>query len=243
MKEIPMIEFTLWTQKNLRQVDTINKFKEIMAKRDDIFQPTAIYGGKLTKKRNKVYDISNEEDVALFSKCMLDEDVLRIVLTNSDRKKRETIFGFTIAFVPQFTVISFEVAHSFFKTKKDNDEFLLIIKQMIEITNPMFANIDDIGNTLDIMYEMGEDIYQLQNHIPAIFWGNYFGEKYIEQYGKDKLLNAPYGNIERVGNGIMITMTNDLMEFSTPNCVESRKKLNKYLGIGKYKFFKKKFKN
>lgn len=34
-------------------------------------------------------------------------------------------------------------------------------------------------------------------------------------------------------------MANGLMEFDTYNCVESRKKLNKYLGIGKHQFFKK----
>lgn len=90
------------------------------------------------------------------------------------------------------------------------------------------------------MDKIGGDIVK---EIPAVFWGNYFGEKYIKQYGEDKLLNAPYGNIERVGKGIMITMTNDLMEFDSPNCVKARKKLNKYLGIGKYKFFKKIFKS
>ena len=34
-------------------------------------------------------------------------------------------------------------------------------------------------------------------------------------------------------------MANGLMGFDTHNCVESRKKLSKYLGIGKYQFFKK----
>ena len=243
MEEFPMIKFALWTQCDLRQDYIIEQIKYMMAKREDIFEPTVIYGGKLTGKRNKSYNINNEEDANIFVKCLGDTDVLSIVLTNSDRKKRGVIFGFTIDFPPECTVISFEVTHSFFKTYEDKNKFMDIVQELIELTNPMFAKIDDIGNSLDIMDEMGEDIYQLQSHIPAIFWVNYFGEKYIEKYGEVKLLNAPSGKIEHVGNGIMITMTNDLMEFDTNNCVEARKKVSKYLGVGKYKLFKKVFKS
>jgi hypothetical protein len=39
----------------------------------------------------------------------------------------------------------------------------------------------------------------------------------------------------------MITMTNDILEFDSHECIEARKKLSKYLGIGKFQLLKKIF--
>lgn len=241
MKEVPMINATMWTQVNLREGSIISRLSELLAKRTDDFMPTIIYGGKLTARKNKKYDKDNEDDVNLFIKCLNDNDVLRIILTNSDRKKREVMFAFTIAFVPQFTAVSLEVTHSFFRSQNEKDRFMDIITKMIEIISPMFVNIDDIGNSLDIMEEAGEDTYQLDKYVPALFWGNYFGEKYISHFGEEKLLNSPFGYVTKVCSGIMITMTNDPMEFDSDKCVEERKKLSKYIGIGKFRLIKKIF--
>lgn len=241
MKEIPMISSTMWTLKNIREKDTIIKIKELIAMGNDIFIPTIIYGGKLTQKRNKNYDVNNVDDANLLENCLNDSNVLSISLTNSDRKKREVVFGFIIDFVTQVTVITFEVSHTYFKTQNEKEKYISIVKQLISITDPMFCKIDDIANANNIMDEMGEDIYQLQNHIPAVFWGNYFGEKYINQFGEDKLISYPLGNVIRVDKGIMITMTNDPMEFNSDECVEERKKLSRYLGIRKFRLFKKIF--
>lgn len=241
MKETPMISSTMWTLRNIREKDTIIKIKEFIAMGNDIFIPTIIYGGKLTQKRNKNYDVNNIDDVNLLENCLNDNNVLSISLTNSDRKKREVVFGFIIDFVPQVTVITFEVSHTYFKTQNEKEKYVSIVRQLISITDPMFCKIDDIANANKIMDEMGEEIYQLQNHIPAVFWGNYFSEKYISQFGEDKLINFPLGNVARVDKGIMITMTNDPMEFNSDGCYKARKKLSRYLGIGKYRLFKKIF--
>lgn len=241
MKEIPMISSTMWTLKDIREANTVLKIKELFAMGNDIFIPSIIYGGKLTQKKNKSYDINNLDDVNLFENCFYDSRVLSISLTNSDRNKREVIFGFTIDFVPRVTVITFEVSHTYFKTQSEKEKYISIVKQLISITDPIFCKIDDIASANNIMDEMGEGIYQLENYIPAIFWGNYFGEKYINQLGEERLANFPFGNISRVDKGIMITMTNDPMEFNSDECVEVRKKLSKYLGIGKFRLFKKIF--
>lgn len=239
MKETPQIDFSAWTKKDLRKEDVINKLIEIIAVREDAFKATAIYGGKLTKKQNKVYDCNNKDDILLFKNSLLNEDVLVTTLTNSDRKKREYIFGFSIDFSIQANILSFGVSHSYFTSKERKEKFIKIIKELIKISEPMFATVEDIGNSLKIMDKMGEETYQVHKYIPAIFWGNYFGEKYIEEYGREKLLDSPVGNIELIGNGIMITMNDDLMQYDTKQCENTRKKLSKYLGIGKYRMLKK----
>lgn len=236
-----MIKASMWTQVNLREEVIISKLTELLLRKADEFIPTVIYGGKLTARKNKKFDKDDTEDINLFTKCLNDTDVLRIVLTNSDRKKRDIIFAFTIAFVPQFTVVSLEVTHSFFKSQNEKDRFMEIITQMIEVISPMFVNIDDIDNSLGIMEEAGEDIYQVEKYVPALFWGNYFGEKYVNHFGEERLIKSPHGHVSRVCSGIMITMTNDPMEYNSDECVEARKKLSRYLGIGKFRLFKKIF--
>jgi hypothetical protein len=227
-----MINATMWTQVNLREKAIILQLSELLAKGIDDFIPTIIYGGKLTARKNKKYNKENEEDINLFSKCLNDNEVLRIVLTNSDRKKREVEFAFTIAFVPQFTVISFEVTHSFFKSQNEKARFIEIINRMIKITKPMFANIDDIGNSLNIMEDMGEDIYQLDKYVPAVFWGNYFGKHYADKIGREKILSFNGHRVEELKNGgIYIQISPQPLNPSSLSDRRAQRELAKLIGV------------
>lgn len=242
MNEIPMINATMWTHTDLRDKKIIEKLKQLFVMRKDDLKPKIIYGGKLTSNKNKKFNNENEEDIKLFYNCLSNKDVLRIVLTNDDRIKEKIIFAFTIAFVPQFTVITFEATHTFFSSQEQKDKYMSIVKELIEIVDPIYAKIDDIGNSLDILEKYGEETYQcVINYVPAIFWGNYFGQKYVTQYGREKLLNSPYGIVSIVGNGILITTTNDPMNYNSKECAVNRKKLSKYLNISRQNLIKKLF--
>jgi len=241
LKEIPMIKASMWTQTNLREEAMILKLSELILGKSDEFKPTVIYGGKLTARKNKKFNKEDIEDINLLEKCLSDTDVLRIVLTNSGQKKEDFIFAYTIAFVPQFTLVSLEVSHTFFINQNKKDKFMQVIIKMIEVIHPIFVNVDDISNSLDIMEDAGEDTYQLNKYVPAIFWGNFFGGKYISYFGEEKLLQSPYGHVSKVSGGVLITMTQDPMEFNSFECIELRKKLSKYLGVGKSRLFRKLF--
>lgn len=239
MTEIPMLEFTAWTEKDLRQEDIIEKLINILIKRDDIFTPITIYGGEGTKIKNQPFDKNEIKDLELFKKCMMNKKVLTICLSNNDKEEKEIYFGFTIGFAPKFSAISFDVSNTYFKTIEEKEKFKDIIVQIIETIDPIYANIDDVSNSLNIMDKMAEDGYKVFKYIPAIFWGNYFGQKYIEKFGKEKLLNLSNVNKEDIGNGILITMTNDILEFNSKECKVRRDKVRKKLHIGKFRIFKK----
>lgn len=239
MTEIPMIEFTAWTEKDLRQNDIIEKLINIFINREDFFVPITIYGGEGTKIKNQPFNKNSIKDLELFKKCMINKKVLTICLSNNDKEEKEIYFGFTIGFAPKFSVISFDVSNTYFKTLEEKEKFKDIVVQIIKTIDPIYANIDDISNSLNIMDKMGEDGYKVFEYIPAIFWGNYFGHKYIEKYGKEKLLNIPNVKKQEISNGIMITMTEDLLEFDSKECKKGREKLRKKLHVGRYIIFKK----
>lgn len=242
MNEIQMISTTMWSIDSIHNTVIATRLSELMAKRNDEFTSTIFDAYTLPKKRSRVFDHCNDEQVALFEQCISNEKELTIMLTNSDRKKREVLFGFTIDFAPEFTVVTFQVTHSYFVAEGEKTKYMSIVKELIGIINPIYAKIDDIGESLEILDKSGEDTYQcVIDYVPAIFWGNYFGEKYIQQYGKDKLLSSPYGIISNVGNGILITMNDDPMIYNTKECSEDRKRLSKYLHVGKPNPIKKLF--
>ncbi len=233
MKEIPMISTTMWVKDSIHDVIIASKLSNLLAKRNDEFTPTIFDAYSLSKKR-RAFNSNNEEQIALFESCIANKEENTITLTNSDRKKREVLFGFTIDVAYFATVITFEVTHSYFKSDVEKQKYMDIVKQLIEIVNPLYARTDDIGNSLEILDKAGEETYIcVTDHIPAIFWGNYFGEKYVEYFGKEKLLNSPCGIVEPIGKGILIAMSNDPMNFCSKECLEARKKLGKYLNVAK----------
>ena len=194
----------------------------------------------MTNKKNRGFNPNSNDDINLFKQCMIDEQVLRIVLTNSDRKKRNILFGLTIDFPSWATVVSFEVSHSYFVSEVERETYLKIIKDLITKFNPVYAMVDDIEESIEILKKSREETYRcVTEYIPSIFWGNYFGEKYVSQFGKDKLLNSHYGISSSVGNGILITMDNNPMNYNTIECTDNRKRLSKYLHVGKPNSIKK----
>lgn len=242
MKEIQMISVAMWCLDNVRTTTILDKLDDLFAKRTDEFMATVIYGSERTKNKNCKYDATNTSDNDLYKACLQDEKIYRVVLTNSDRKKREVLFGFIIDFAYFATVITFEVTHSYFKTEVEKEKYMSIVKELIEIVSPFYGNIDDIGESLEILKKAGEDTYIcVTDYVPAIYWGNYFGEKYVTHYGKDKLLDSPYGIVSNVGNGIFITMNDDPMNYNTKECAENRKRLSRYLQVGKPNPIKKLF--
>jgi len=77
----------------------------------------------------------------------------------------------------------------------------------------------------------------VSEYVPVAFWGNYFGERHVRKYGRDKLLNSPYGIVEEIGEGILITLTQDPMDFDSPERKRTGKKLKSYLRLGKPSLF------
>lgn len=240
MNETPFISVTMWSIEPIQNSEVVRFLTENFAKAKDVFAPTVIYGGYLTKRKNQSFDPNCEKDIKLFENCIYDKEVYSITLTNSDMQNRNVLFGFTIDFPPWATIIKFQLSHSYFVGNKEKQVFMSIVNDLICTIEPVFALIDDIEESIEILEKSGEETYQcIIDYVPTIFWGNYFGKKYIDHYGKDHLLNSPVGIVSELGNGVLITMNDDPLTYNSKECSERRKKLGKYLHVGKPISFRK----
>jgi len=69
----------------------------------------------------------------------------------------------------------------------------------------------------------------LKKRLPEISWGTVFGEPYIELFGRERILNAPFDKVEEWhSNHIFCKLTPDLMNPDLP--MTQREGVRHYLG-------------
>lgn len=231
MNDSSWIIVDLWTDVNLRSETFAAQIVELFGQRTDEFAPTIIYGGVLTQKRNVKF---NSSEIGIIREAILNQDVFLLFLSNWDGKKRSFVFEFSINFAPDSTIIGFQVTHEFFTSEERKNKFISLEKRLIEITHPFYGLIDDMSTSLMSLNKAKEPHYGcVSEYAPTVYWGNYFGEKHIIKYGRDKLMNSPFGIVDEVGEGILLTLTPDPMDYNSSLRKREAKKLKEYLGIGK----------
>jgi hypothetical protein len=72
-------------------------------------------------------------------------------------------------------------------------------------------------------------------YLPGIYWLNYFGKRYVDFIGKEKLLTTPAYKVEKIGYGILVQLHEDGSKWDSK---EYRKVENNILNyIGRQYFF------
>jgi hypothetical protein len=72
--------------------------------------------------------------------------------------------------------------------------------------------------------------YDLSIRLPDVQWGSIFGEPYIEFFGRDKLLNAPFFKVEELPSGhIFGQLTESIFDSDIP--MVKREEVRAYLGV------------
>jgi hypothetical protein len=226
MEEKHYIEQTYWTTQSIKNNGIAEKLANLFAVRDDEFAPTALYGEKLTKNKNEKYDKTKEDK---FVECINTPDINYVVLTNSDRVKRDVIFGLRINMLDAYSLISFCVTHSYFNSDEKLQKFLNIGKEIAGIINPIYGLVHDDADFVEIM---GGQPVKILEKIPGVFWGNYFGEPYISKIGKQKLLSSTVYKVEELKNGdIYLQISDTPFKSSSDEERKIQKNIAKHLGI------------
>jgi len=230
MIEREEIKQTFWTKKEIKDEIVGKRLVHLLIERDDELKPTYWYGGKYENKK-----IDNETS-KLFTEALLDDTAIngflqytQYAFTNNDRKKRD--FNFDIHFGGagcEYNIFSFRISHEYFTNQERLDKFLTLSREIILLLNPFYGKIHDIGDGLKGV--SNNQTYGVLEKVPRIFWGNYFGDIYIERIGEEKLLSCKAYKIEKIGNGIYIQLTKSPLEFETNECKQARKKLESYIG-------------
>jgi hypothetical protein len=133
------------------------------------------------------------------------------------------------------------VEEQYLENETNLDKFL---NMGISIYNLLHADYGDIHQTedsieqsivYDIRYGRTSIPVNLEKGLPGIYWANFFGRKYVENFGKEFLLNAPCHKIIGLSDGgvLMVTSKSPL----NPNLEDNRqkqKKVREYIGEGKF---------
>jgi hypothetical protein len=231
--ERALIEQTYWTKQNIKQEYIGKKLVTLFLERNDELKSIYWYGGKYTKQKNELITIDTP---ARFMKAFTDNKSINGILqynqfsfSNSDRKKREFIFNISFGSIPNmFSDLSINISHEYFSSKERLKKFIEIGKEIIMIIKPFYGEINDVGDSVRSMNT--NQTCDVLNKIPRIFWGNYFGDLYIERIGEDKLLSFKAFKTEKIGDGIYIQLTDSPLDYSKKEFIHARKELENHIG-------------
>ena len=84
--------------------------------------------------------------------------------------------------------------------RKNKESIENIFRETIILVNGIYGYI-----THKIPEERQHVTGTIETRLPGVFWCNYFGEKYVEFFGEDKIVTFPWFSTEKLGNGGIIT--------------------------------------
>jgi len=67
-------------------------------------------------------------------------------------------------------------------------------------------------------------------HLPGLFWANFYGPRYVDLIGRERLLTAPAPVVEEVGKGVLIRLGDDPRAWRTPEYEEVHARVLDHLG-------------
>lgn len=78
----------------------------------------------------------------------------------------------------------------------------------------------------------------LRKHLPGIYWANFFGPRYVDFFGEDRLLAAPAHKVEWLGEaGILLLVSESPFEYDDPEVKATEQAVVEHLGPEAF-FFK-----
>jgi hypothetical protein len=66
--------------------------------------------------------------------------------------------------------------------------------------------------------------------LPGVFWINFFGRRYRELIGSDRLLSAPAGRVAPIDEGVLIAIADDPATWDTVEYAVGEQRVRGYLG-------------
>lgn len=72
---------------------------------------------------------------------------------------------------------------------------------------------------------------KLRRYLPGLYWANFFGPRYIEFFGEERLLSAPAHETKWLGeSGILLLVSESLFEYDDPEVKATEQAVIEHLG-------------
>ena len=206
---------------------------------NNMFFPDRINLGRLTKNRFKEYTPAMRE---LFIRAYSEKGVLALTWEHKDNRMHKDYFmgHWTLTFyknkqvveTPVFrpwNVLSLYVTYDWIEDKNNCDRFLRCVRQLIPILHPFCVEIDDVSNLVSIHRTGKRESLLKPRHLhkPNICWGNYWGSDVCNRVDITRLSNLSLNTFEEIEGGVFFTLSNNVLQFNTSECVKNRKRIKK----------------
>jgi len=78
----------------------------------------------------------------------------------------------------------------------------------------------------------------LRRHLPGIYWANFFGPRYVEFFGEDRMMSAPAHEVRWLGDaGILLLVSESPFDYDDPDVKATEQAVVEHLGPEAF-FFK-----
>ena len=111
-----------------------------------------------------------------------------------------------------------------FKKYKENIEN--VFRETIILVNGIYGYI-----THEIPETRQHVTGTIETRLPGVFWCNYFGEKYVEFLGEEKIMSYSWSKIETLENGAIITYLANEPDKELINSDDKEQQAKVHLGI------------
>lgn len=200
----------------------------------DIFVPEVFDGGALTGGKKAKFD---PHDLTLPLKSWTN-DRYSLGIIAERRHPIETSLHVMATDFLMFDHLGLSVESKWFSDKRRLDRFVTIAKGLYDISQANSGYIQNwrhertVGEVMDpagniIGYKAPRTRWLLK----GLFWADFFGPEYVDMFGRNRLLAAPWYKVENLTDGgVLLFLSESPFEASQPQYQSRKKQLYEYLG-------------
>lgn len=236
--EHPIISASIFyydTQYHTESAKTVQQILEEYA----MFPPDRIHADVLTNNRYKKADAHVKE---MFIQAYSEKNVLGIDMASGDSRKVTDYWRITWTltyyknrqpggngnFKP-WNILTLQSTYGRLRNKEERD-FMDCVKALINALSPFYVSIDDVANKVKLQDSCNETHFA-PNKIQTIYWGNYWGPEFINEFGLERLLSLPTYECEELNSGLFFTLSDSLHSHDNKEVARRRKQIKNMLQL------------
>lgn len=242
--ETPKIDISIFYYDDEHEKETAEDVVQCL-ENNHLFPPNKLILGHLTNNRYRKY---NPEMRDLFIKSYSEKDIFSTTWKKVSTKNKSEYFDahWTMTYhksservgswtFKAWNVFSIYATYDWIIDKTNYSNLLNGIIELAHILNPFNITIDDMANQLDLRGVIDDGLLKSiappepgPRHLRTspIHWGNYWGPDICKLYDVSKLAELPVKNLKEINGGVFFTLTDNVMEFDTPECKMVRSIIN-----------------
>ena len=212
---------------------------------NNLFPPHRLLAGHLTNDRYKKYDPAMRE---LFVKSYSEKDIFVTTWRKGTARNKSGYFEayWTLTYhkssnkvgariFKAWNIITIYATYAWISVESNYSSLVKCLHELIPILHPFNILIDDISNQSDLEGIIDTGLSKrtappepVPRHLRTspIYWGNYWGPDICKLYDVSKLAELPVKNLKEINGGVFFTLTDNVMEFDTPECKMVRSIIN-----------------